>query len=199
MGLYSKKLHIKKQNGAIQIVNLYTDKSDVGNNYLTFRDGGNTIYSILDVNGDIDCKISKNNISYKIKNMNFTIPNYKIIQPNGYFTVPNGVNVIFVIFGWDTDYLLSAEEFLKEQLKTSVGYYIKVTPNKTYSAYCGYTQSKETMSDYIEYHRIGNFYEKTIYGNVVSSDPDYYDDYDLKTIVAWSSEINSHAINGSAD
>ena len=67
MSLYSKKLHIKKPNGVVQTANLYTDKSDVGNNYLTFRDGGNTIYSVLDVNGDIDCKIRKNNINYKIK------------------------------------------------------------------------------------------------------------------------------------
>ena len=67
MSLYSKKLYIKKTNGSIQTANLYTDKSDVGNNYLTFRDGSNTIYSVLDVNGDIDCKINKNNVNYKIR------------------------------------------------------------------------------------------------------------------------------------
>ena len=67
MGLYGKKLHIKKTNGVVQTANLYTDKSDVGNNYLTFKDNNNIIYSVLDVNGDIDCKISKNNVNYKIK------------------------------------------------------------------------------------------------------------------------------------
>ena len=70
MSLYSKKLHIKKPNGVIQTANLYTDKADVGNNYLTFKDGNNIIYSVLDVNGDIDCKINKNNIYYKIKKRN---------------------------------------------------------------------------------------------------------------------------------
>ena len=45
MSLYNKKLHVKKPNNQIQTANLYTDKNDVGNNYLTFRDGGNTIYS----------------------------------------------------------------------------------------------------------------------------------------------------------
>ena len=89
MGLYGKKLHIKKQNGVVQIANLYTDKSDVGNNYLTFRDGSNTIYSILDVNGDIDCKISKNNVNYKIKKEN-TIPRVR----NGY-TVENEYSIVF--------------------------------------------------------------------------------------------------------
>ena len=91
MSLYSKKLHIKKQNGVIQIANLYTDKSDVGNNYLTFRDGGNTIYSVLDVNGDIDCKINKNNISYKIKKESSNVPTTKqnFTTPFTYTPPPN--------------------------------------------------------------------------------------------------------------
>ena len=199
MSLYSKKLHIKKPNSVIQTANLYTDKSDVGNNYLTFRDGGNTIYSILDVNGDIDCKISKNNVSYKIKNANFTMPNYTVVPSQGYFTVPNGVNVIFVVFGWDTDFEKSVEEYLKEELKEGSGYYIKVTPNKTYISYCNYQVSKETANDYEEYYRIGKFYQHNINGDGVSNDPDYYDEYELKIIVAWSNEINSHATNGSAD
>ena len=77
MSLYSKKLHIKKPNNQIQIANLYTDKSDVGNNYLTFKDGNNIIYSALDVNGDIDCKVNKNNISYKIKKESSNVPTAK--------------------------------------------------------------------------------------------------------------------------
>lgn len=98
MSLYSKKLHIKKPNGVVQIANLYTDKSDVGNNYLTFRDGSNTIYSVLDVNGDIDCKISKNNISYKIRNTN-TIPKVRnAYQVNNIYSItfPKGVKKISV-------------------------------------------------------------------------------------------------------
>lgn len=67
MALYMKKLYIKKPNGVIQTANLYTDKSDVGANYLTLKSGNDTIYSMLDINGDVDCKISKNNVSYKIK------------------------------------------------------------------------------------------------------------------------------------
>ena len=47
MGLYSKKLNIKKPNGVIQKANLYTDKAEVGSNYLTVKDGGNTVYSVF--------------------------------------------------------------------------------------------------------------------------------------------------------
>ena len=67
MSLYSKKLHIKKPNNQIQTANLYTDKNDVGSNYLTLNDNNNIVYAPLMNNGDIDCKINKNNISYKIK------------------------------------------------------------------------------------------------------------------------------------
>ena len=65
MALYSKKLNIKKPNGIIQKANLYTDKADVGSNYLTFKDNGNTVYSILDVNGDVDFNVSYNSNLYK--------------------------------------------------------------------------------------------------------------------------------------
>ena len=204
MGLYSKKLHIKKQNGVVQTANLYTDKSDVGSNYLTFKDGGNTVFSILDVNGNIDCKISKNNISYKIKNANFTMPNYQIIQTSNrtsYFTVPNGVNVIFAVFGWDNDSEKSAEEYLKEELKGNNVYYIKVTPNKTYVVYNTYIQAIEGES-HESYCGIGKFHQEDIVtgaGGGVSNDPDYYDQYYYPVIIAWSSEINSHATNASAD
>ena len=67
MSIYDKKLYIKKTDGNIQTANLYTDKNDVGNNYLTFRDNGNTIYTVLDINGDIDFNVSYNHNLYKIK------------------------------------------------------------------------------------------------------------------------------------
>ena len=91
MSLYNKKLYIKKSNNQIQIANLYTDKSDVGNNYLTLKDNNNIIYSVLDVNGDIDCKINKNNISYKIKKESSNVPTTKqsFTTPFTYNLPPN--------------------------------------------------------------------------------------------------------------
>ena len=101
MGLYNKKLCIKKPNGVIQKANLYTDKAEIrggGGDCLTFKDGSNTVYSILDVNGDIDCKIKKNGKILKVKNVN-TIPRVR----NGYkidivysITLPKGVKKIGV-------------------------------------------------------------------------------------------------------
>lgn len=202
MSLYSKKLHIKKPNGVVQIANLYTDKSDVGNNYLTFRDGGNTIYSVLDVNGDIDCKINKNNVNYKIRKENTIVPNYKVIITNkysqSYFTIPNGVNIIFATFNWNTN-KQSTEKYLEEKLKTNDGYYIKVTPNKTYEVYNNRRVSSKLMEDSETDCVIGNFYQRIIHGIGVPVPDNYYEEYYLPVIIAWSSEINSHAINGSAD
>ena len=202
MGLYGKKLHIKKPNGVVQTANLYTDKSDVGNNYLTFRDGGNTIYSVLDVNGDIDCKINKNNVNYKIRKENTIVPNYKVIITNkysqSYFTIPNGVNIIFATFNWNTN-KQSAEKYLEEKLKTNDGYYIKVTPNKTYEVYNNRRVSSKLMEDSEKDCVIGNFYQRIIHGIGVPVSDNYYEEYYLPVIIAWSSEINSHAINGSAD
>ena len=109
MSLYSKKLHIKKPNGVIQIANLYTDKSDVGNNYLTFKDGNNIIYSALDVNGDIDCKVNKNNISYKIKKESSNVPTAKqnFTTPFTYSPPPN---VKIIRFGTnDKSFYVKAE------------------------------------------------------------------------------------------
>ena len=202
MGLYGKKLHIKKPNGVVQTANLYTDKSDVGNNYLTFRDGGNTIYSVLDVNGDIDCKINKNNVNYKIRKENTIVPNYKVIITNkysqSYFTIPNGVNIIFATFNWNTN-KQSAEKYLEEKLKTNDGYYIKVTPNKTYEVYNNRRVSSKLMEDSETDCVIGNFYQRIIHGIGVPVSDNYYEEYYLPVIIAWYSEINSHAINGSAD
>ena len=84
MALYNKKLCVKKPNGVIQKANLYTDKTDVGNNYLTFKDNGNTVYSILDVNGDVDCKVNKNGNVFSVKgskqNKPFISPSDNSIQ-----------------------------------------------------------------------------------------------------------------------
>ena len=67
MSIYDKKLYIKKTDGNIQTANLYTDKSDVGDNYLTFKYNGNTLYAVLSNNGDIDFNVSYNHNLYKIK------------------------------------------------------------------------------------------------------------------------------------
>ena len=67
MSIYDKKLYIKKTDGNIQTANLYTDKSDVGDNYLTFKYNGNTVYAVLSNNGDIDFNVSYNHNLYKIK------------------------------------------------------------------------------------------------------------------------------------
>ena len=68
MSIYDKKLYIKKTDGNIQTANLYTDKNDVGDNYLTFKYNGNTVYAVLSSNGDIDFNVSYNHNLYKIKN-----------------------------------------------------------------------------------------------------------------------------------
>ena len=67
MSIYDKKLYIKKTDGTIQTANLYTDKSDVGDDYLTFKYNGNTVYAVLNSNGDIDFNVSYNHNLYKIK------------------------------------------------------------------------------------------------------------------------------------
>lgn len=129
MSLYNKKLHIKKPNGVVQTANLYTDKNDVGNNYLTFRDGGNTIYSVLDVNGDIDCKIRKNNVNYKIRKENVVniIPTSKLLVTPFNFTIPHGITV------------LKIKE--KQNLSPWSWYkYIKVVSDRTYRFYGNQTQ-----------------------------------------------------------
>ena len=67
MSIYDKKLYIKKADGNIQTANLYTDKNDVGDNYLTFKYNGNTVYAVLSNNGDIDFNINYNHNLYKVK------------------------------------------------------------------------------------------------------------------------------------
>lgn len=117
MSLYGKKLNIKRPNGAIQKVNLYTDKAEVGSNYLTIKDGGNTVYSVLDVNGDIDCKIRKNNINYKIKKENvinvILKTEQKLTTPSD-FIIPNGITMLQIPIIGD------------------IFKYVKVSPNTNY-------------------------------------------------------------------
>ena len=67
MSIYDKKLYIKKTDETIQTANLYTDKTDVGDNYLTFKYNGNTVYAVLNTNGDIDFNVSYNHNLYKVK------------------------------------------------------------------------------------------------------------------------------------
>lgn len=78
MALYSKKLNIKKTDGTIQSANLYTDKTDVGSNYLTFKDNGNTVYSVLDRNGNVDFFVKKNGENFNVKNTRRIISGYKM-------------------------------------------------------------------------------------------------------------------------
>lgn len=129
------------------------------------------------------------------------MPNYIVIHMSAYptFTAPNGVNVIFAVFDWNTYLKQSAEEHLKERLKTNDGDYIKVTPNKRYLVYNSLKTSKESGNDWEEFYKIGNWYHETIQGYGVSNDPDSYEEYTFPIIIAWSSEINSHATNLSAD
>ena len=97
MSIYDKKLYIKKTDGTIQTANLYTDKNDVGDNYLTFKYNGNTVYAVLSSNGDINFNVSYNHNLYKVKNTFEVIKKYKMyeIYHNIYRTmtsVPNDKN-----------------------------------------------------------------------------------------------------------
>ena len=82
MSIYDKKLYIKKTDGNIQTANLYTDKNDVGDNYLTFKYNGNTVYAVLNTNGDIDFNVSYNHNLYKVKtdNIKWKTDEYRIYQ-----------------------------------------------------------------------------------------------------------------------
>ena len=91
MSIYDKKLYIKKTDGNIQTANLYTDKSDVGDDYLTFKYNGNTVYAVLSNNGDIDFNVSYNHNLYKIKSnvIVWKTDEYRIYQlyPSTYQTM----------------------------------------------------------------------------------------------------------------
>ena len=91
MSIYDKKLYIKKTDGNIQTANLYTDKSDVGDDCLTFKYNGNTVYAVLSNNGDIDFNVSYNHNLYKIKSnvIVWKTDEYRIYQlyPSTYQTM----------------------------------------------------------------------------------------------------------------
>lgn len=143
MSLYSKKLHIKKPNNQIQIANLYTDKNDVGSNYLTLNDNNNIVYVPLINNGDVDCKINKNNQIFKVNStanirqngsatINFTS------NPQT-FTVPDNVHIVNL-------YFLSAKHrgWVGQYIDKSINVLIDVTPNKTYT--CQYAERADTSN-----------------------------------------------------
>ena len=191
MALYMKKLYIKKPNGVIQTANLYTDKSDIGTNYLTLKSGNDTIYSMLDINGDVDCKISKNNVSYKIKKENvINIPDFHTyINTPTTFTVPNGVKVI---------YLYSDEQIYYYGWQR-ISNYVKVTPNKTYNIFFGYYSYANILLHGKEYSmqtRFGNFYRAI---NPLGKSFDYMDKIASKIHIYASTAINNHVVDGSAD
>ena len=91
MSIYDKKLYIKKTDGNIQTANLYTDKNDVGDNYLTFKYNGNTVYTVLSGNGDIDFNVNYHHNLYKIKtdNIKWKTDEYRIykLYPSTYETI----------------------------------------------------------------------------------------------------------------
>lgn len=153
MSLYSKKLRIKKPNNQIQIANLYTDKNDVGSNYLTLNDNNNIVYAPLMNNGDIDCKINKNNQIFKVcsfvngrATINFTKrgthDNITEYYPQ-IFTVPDNVHVVNIVF---TSCSLDSIMGLGN---CSISEIIKVTPNKTYT--CQYSECVDVSN---KYHKV---------------------------------------------
>ena len=91
MSIYDKKLYIKTTDGNVSTANLYTDRDDVGDNYLTFKYNGNTVYAVLSNNGDIDFNVSYNHNLYKIKSnvIVWKTDEYRIYQlyPSTYQTM----------------------------------------------------------------------------------------------------------------
>lgn len=154
MSLYSKKLHIKKPNNQIQIANLYTDKNDVGSNYLTLNDNNNIVYVPLMNNGDIDCKVKKNNQIFKVNSFanirqNGSVPinfikrgahdNITEYYPQT-FTVPDNVHVVNLYFK-----SIPVSSIGSNGHNRSINVYIKVTPNKTYT--CQYSTIQTITGD----------------------------------------------------
>lgn len=155
MSLYSKKLHVKKPNNQIQIANLYTDKNDVGSNYLTLNDNNNIVYAPLMNNGDIDCKVNKNNKILKVNStanirqngsatINFRKRNrYDNGTQNYYsqtFTVPDNVHVVNLYF---YSFHEKGRGVSYPRQDYSVSANIKVTPNKTYT--CQYLTKESVL------------------------------------------------------
>ena len=153
MSLYSKKLRIKKPNNKIQIANLYTDKNDVGSNYLTLNDNNNIVYAPLMNSGDIDCKVNKNNKIFNVcsfvngnAKINFTKrgthDNITEYYPQ-IFTVPDNVHVVNIFF------TSSSRDSIMGLGDCSISEIIKVTPNKTYT--CQYSESVDVSN---KYHKV---------------------------------------------
>ena len=188
MALYSKKLCVKKPNGVIQKANLYTDKADVGRNYLTFKDSGNTVYSILDVNGDVDCKINKNGNIFKIKNANVitnpTKNSFGNINVCKQITIPNGISVVKAI---------CIRRGISENTPSTF-LYIKVTQNKTYNVctniHVEYNMDNDSYYEFVDI----SFNGKTI------SNLHFIFDYPLLDFrIDWSNEINKQTPQYFAD
>lgn len=178
MSLYSKKLHVKKLNNQIQIANLYTDKNDVGSNYLTLNDNNNIVYAPLMNNGDIDCKINKNNQIFKVNstaNRKDGITIIKFIKRGTYgdetqyypqtFTVPDNVHVVTLYF-----YSYKNGRSIFEGTNYSFSTNIKVTPNKTYT--CQYSTKKSISGDK---YMINNF-KVTMQFSHLTFEAVYYDE-----------------------
>ena len=187
MGLYNKKLHIKNQNGIIQTANLYTDKTDVGSNYLTFKDGSNTVYSILDVNGDVNCKVNKRGNVFKINNANIInqIENsFGNINVCKQITIPSGISVV-------------KANCIRSGISENTPFtflYIKVTQNKTYNV-CTNIHVEYNVDNDRDYEFVDvSFNGKTI------SDLNFIFDYPLLDFrINWSNEINKQTPQYSAD
>ena len=189
--LYAKKLYIKKANGIIQTANLYTDKNDVGANFLTLKNGNYTIYSMLDVNGDVDCKINKNNVNYKIKKEAvINIPDFHTyINTPTTFTVPNGVKVIY----------LYSDETLYNNEWQRISSYVKVTPNKIYNIFFGFYEFGNFLihaKEHCMQVRFGTFYQVINPWRILLDDSNIIAS---KIHIYASTAINNHAVDGSAD
>lgn len=68
MAEYSKKLHIRK-SGTVTDIKLYTTTSEVGTNYLSFRDGSTTVYAKLGATSDSNAsalRVRKSGTTYAV-------------------------------------------------------------------------------------------------------------------------------------
>ena len=143
MGLYSKKLCIKKPNGVIQKANLYTDKADVGSKYLSLKSGSDIVYAKLDVDGDMDCLVKKNGTNFKVKRV-VGYKKYRMMElyPNIYATmtsVPNDKD--WYSFTEDLDDFFGADSMFRHCKKISTIPLINLSNVKTIFALVAECQS----------------------------------------------------------
>jgi hypothetical protein len=161
----------------------------LGGGYLTLKDGGNIVYSALDTNGDIDCKIKKNDNVFKLGKVPIK-PGSIRVYDGSQITIPSGVNVISVFI----DCYNTIGQRLYKNAKN-----IKVTQNKTYAIKYIFKIYPNFSYNQYEMLTIGNF-------NFVSG-VDYGAKYGCEDLtvfsvieVNWSEAINNTTwINGSAD